>query len=105
MSKKCFTAIGIAALSIAAFAPSAAAGDGASSQDGGACVKAGLSTLKSLGLLSAAAQGAVDYDAVDSDMNMGEGPINADLPAGSFLPLSTVIKLHQTSPELFDWCS
>jgi len=32
------------------------------------------------------------------------GPIFAELPAGSYLSLGQVVKLHTTNPELFAWC-
>jgi hypothetical protein len=67
----------------------------------GACVQAGLGTLKDLGALQAAAQKSVDYSAFDTD---GAGLINTDLPAGSYLSLGQVVKLHTASPALFDWC-
>ena len=34
----------------------------------------------------------------------GAGSSRVALPAGSFLPLGTVISLHRTNPELFAWC-
>lgn len=67
----------------------------------GACVQAGLGTLKDLGLLQAAAQKQIDYSTL-SDAETG--PIFADLPEGSFLSLGQVVKLHTTNPELFAWC-
>ncbi len=67
----------------------------------GACVQAGIGTLKSLGLLQAAAQKKIDYSTL---ANAETGPIFADLPAGSFLSLGAVVKLHTTNPELFAWC-
>ena len=103
--KKIAIGAGIAALALSALAPVAGAGERASSKEGGACVKAGLATLKSLGAVNLAAQGMVDYDDFDSDLGMNEGLINADLPDGSNFSLDYVIKLHQTSPALFDWCS
>jgi hypothetical protein len=69
------------------------------------CVIAGVTFLTQNNLLSAAAQRKIDYDAIDSDTGNGEGAINTDLPAGSFLSLGTVIRLHFTNPELFDWCN
>jgi len=68
----------------------------------GACVQAGIGTLKSLGLLQAAAQKQIDYSTL---ADVKEGPIFADLPEGSFLSLGQVVKLHTTSPELFAWCA
>jgi hypothetical protein len=69
--------------------------------EGAACVQAGISTLKSLGLLQAAAQRQIDYSTLADPVN---GPIFADLPAGSYLSLGQVVKLHKTNPELFAWC-
>ena len=68
---------------------------------GAACSQAGISTLKSLGLLQAAAQKKIDYSTLADPVN---GPIFADLPAGSYLSLGQVVKLHHTNPELFAWC-
>ena len=68
---------------------------------GAACTQAGLSTLKSLGLLQAAAQKKIDYSSLADAQN---GPIFADLPAGTFLSLGEVVKLHHTNPTLFAWC-
>ena len=56
-------------------------------------------------LLRAAALQQIDYDTIDSDSGGSEGLINTDLPPGSFLSLGTVIRLHFTNPELFDWCA
>ena len=67
----------------------------------GACVQAGIGTLKSLDLLQAAAQKQIDYSTL---ADAEEGPIFADLPEGSFLSLGQVVKLHTSSPELFAWC-
>ena len=67
----------------------------------GACVQAGLGTLKDLGLLQAAAQKQIDYSTL---ADAEAGPIFADLPEGSFLSLGQVVKLHTTNPELFAWC-
>jgi hypothetical protein len=67
----------------------------------GACVQAGIGTLKELGLLRDAAQRKIDYSTLADPVN---GPIFADLPEGSFLSLGQVVKLHVTSPELFAWC-
>ena len=69
------------------------------------CVQAGVDFLIKNDLIAAAAKGEVDYDAIDSDTApFTSGLINTNLPAGSFLPLGTVIGLHLTNPELFDWC-
>ncbi len=73
----------------------------ASTKTGGACVQAGIGTLKELGLLQAAAQKQIDYSTLADAAN---GPIFADLPEGSYLSLGQVVKLHTKSPELFAWC-
>lgn len=68
----------------------------------GSCVQAGIGTLKSLGLLQAAAQKQIDYSTLaDSE----DGPIFLDLDEGSFLSLGAVVKLHTSNPELFAWCN
>ena len=69
------------------------------------CVAAGVNFLIKNNLLVAAARQQIDYDTIDSDYHGNEGLINTDLPPNSFLPLLTVIKLHYTNPELFDWCN
>jgi hypothetical protein len=66
---------------------------------GGQCVQEGIATLKSLGALQAAAQQKVDYSAFT-----GPNGIRLDLPAGTFLSLGQVVKLHTSNPELFAWC-
>jgi hypothetical protein len=76
-----------------------------STREGVRCVIAGVTYLAQNDLLRAAAQRQIDYDAIDSDLDDGAGAINTDLPAGSYLPLGTVIRLHFTNPELFDWCN
>ena len=58
----------------------------------GACVQAGIGTLKDLGALQAAAQKSIDYSAYVA------------VPEGTYLSLGQVVKLHTSSPELFDWC-
>ncbi len=68
------------------------------------CVVAGVTFLIDNGLFIAAVRQQVDYDTIDSDSGGSEGLINTDLPTPSFLPLRTVIQLHYTNPELFDWC-
>jgi hypothetical protein len=67
----------------------------------GQCVQAGIGTLKSLELLTAAAKKQIDYSTL---ANTTTGPIFADLPEGSFLSLGQVVKLHTSNPELFAWC-
>jgi hypothetical protein len=71
------------------------------SNEGAACIQAGLSFLKSEGLLKAAAQKQIDYSEL---ANPTTGPIFTPLPTGSYLSLGQVVKLHKTNPELFLWC-
>ena len=78
-----------------------AAPAGAAPSTKGACVQAGIGTLKDLGLLQAAAQRSVDYSTLADPVN---GPIFTSLPAGSYLSLGQVVKLHTTNPDLFAWC-
>jgi hypothetical protein len=98
--KKAMATVGVAAaataLSLAASAPASAA-----PSRGAACAQAGIGTLKSLGLLQAAASRHIDYSTLADPEN---GPIYADLPAGSYLSLGYVVKLHHTNPDLFAWC-
>ena len=82
-------------LGLVAAAPASAAAPGAE------CAQAGISTLKSLGLLQAAAAKQIDYSTLADPT---AGPIFADLPEGSYLSLGAVVKLHHTNPELFAWC-
>ena len=68
----------------------------------GECVRAGIGTLQSLDLLTAAAQKQIDYSTL---ANAKDGPIFADLPEGSNFSLGQVVKLHTTNPDLFAWCN
>ncbi|MFF4892673.1 hypothetical protein [Micromonospora chersina] len=95
------TVLGGVTLAFAASLAVAAPASAAPANDGAACVQAGLGTLKSLGLLQAAAQQKVDYSTLADPVN---GPIYAALPAGSYLSLGQVVKLHTTNPDLFAWC-
>ena len=93
-------------IAVTAFAASIALATPASAaesprNEGAACVQAGIGTLKSLGLLNAAAQRTVDYSTLADPVN---GPIFAALPAGSYLSLGQVVRLHAQQPELFAWC-
>ena len=94
---------GIVALALGATlavaAPASAAE--APANQGAACVQAGLSTLKSLGLLQSAASKQLDYSTL---ANPATGPIYTSLPEGSYLSLGQVVKLHTTNPDLFAWC-
>ena len=98
--KKMMAAGGVAAAFVATLAVASPA-SAAPANEGAACVQAGLGTLKSLGLLQAAAQQKIDYSTLADPT---AGPIYADLPAGSYLSLGAVVKLHTTNPELFAWC-
>lgn len=64
-----------------------------------------MNFLATNNLLLAAALRQIDYDRLDSDGGGDAGAINTDLPAGSVLPVGTVIRLHYTNPERVDWCS
>jgi hypothetical protein len=88
-------------------ATAAPAGSSSQSREGAKCVKAGVKFLTKNGLLGPAIAQQVDYDTIDTDAGMpaNSGLINADLPTPAYLPLSTVISLHYTNPELFDWCA
>ena len=81
------TTIATAALVLAGAVPAVAgppagAGDGAK-PTGVACQQAGMSTLRSLGLLSAVAGDGIEVAGVGT------------------VPFPTVLELHRTSPELF----
>jgi hypothetical protein len=89
----------VLAATVAVAGPASAAE--APRNEGAACVQAGLSTLKSLGLLQAAAQKQLDYSTL---ANPTTGPIFTTLPEGSYLSLGQVVKLHTTNPDLFAWC-
>jgi hypothetical protein len=93
--RKLVTAAGVVAVAVAATLASATPASAADTprNEGAACIQAGLGTLKSAGLLKAAAQQQVDYST-----------LVAGLDSGSYLPLGQVVKLHKTNPELFAWC-
>jgi hypothetical protein len=88
-----------------AFTGTAGANNSSDALAGARCVKAGVKFLIENDLLRAAALRQIDYDTIDSDGGGDAGLINTDLPPGSFLSLGTVIRLHFTNPELFDWCA
>ena len=106
MLRKITGTLAIAATAAVALVPNAGASSPRSSDAiaGARCVQAGVGFLLENGLLSAAARQQIDYDSIDSDSGGSEGA-NTNLPAGSFLPLGAVIRLHFTNPELFDWRS
>jgi hypothetical protein len=101
--RKLVACTGTAALAMAATLAVATPASAAQvpNNQGAACVQAGLGTLKSLGLLQAAAQKQIDYSTL---ANPTTGPIFTTLPTGSYLSLGQVVKLHHTNPELFAWC-
>ena len=94
-----------AAVALVPTATAAPSAQGADAVRGARCIAAGVGFLAENRLLAAAARQQIDYDTIDSDSGGSEGLINTDLPAGSYLPLGAVIRLHFTNPELFDWCS
>lgn len=105
--RKITLGLAIAATAAVALVPTATAASPRSAEaiSGARCVQAGVGFLLENDLLVAAARQQIDYDTIDSDSGGNEGAINTNLPAGSFLPLGAVIRLHFTNPELFDWCS
>ena len=105
--RKLMLTLAIAATAAVALVPTAGASSPRSADAiaGARCVQAGVRFLVENDLLVAAARQQIDYDAIDSDSGGSEGAINTNLPAGSFLPLGAVIRLHFTNPELFDWCN
>jgi len=70
---------------------------------GGRCIAAGVGTLVSLDLIDEAAKGRLDYAPLGSQPG-GAGLIRVEFAGPTYLPLSTVIGLHRTSPGLFAWC-
>ena len=101
MFKRITVIAAVVAATALALAPIGAAAKQADPGKGGRCIAAGVGTLVSLGLIDDAARGEVDYAPLGLN---GAGLIRVALPTGSFLPLSTVISLHRTNPELFAWC-
>jgi hypothetical protein len=99
--RKIVTGAGVVAVAVAATLASATPASATPSNEGAACIQAGLSFLKSEGLLQAAAQKQIDYSTL---ANPATGPIFTTLPTDSFLSLGQVVKLHKTNPELFAWC-
>jgi hypothetical protein len=99
--RKLVTGAGVVAVAVAATLASATPASATPSNDGAACVQAGLGTLKSLGLLQAAAQQKIDYSTL---ADPATGPIRTTLPEGSYISLGQVVKLHKTNPGLFAWC-
>lgn len=95
--------LSVVAISAMALTATASAQRPADPGKGGRCIAAGVGTLVSLGLIADAAQGKVDYAPLGSQPG-GAGFIRVALTEPAFLPLSTVIGLHRTNPELFVWC-
>jgi hypothetical protein len=96
----------IAAVIAAAALTAAPLGSAAKPADpgkGGRCIAAGVGTLVSLGLIDEAAKGQLDYAPLGNQPG-GAGAIRVAFTGPAFLPLSTVIGLHRTSPQLFAWC-
>jgi NO-binding membrane sensor protein with MHYT domain len=93
----------VVAISAMALTATASAQRPADPGKGGRCIAAGVGTLVSLGLIADAAQGKVDYAPLGSQPG-GAGFIRVAFTEPAFLPLSTVIGLHRTNPELFVWC-
>jgi hypothetical protein len=98
--------VALVGAAIAVAANGTTSSESSKTRTGAACVQAGIGFLLENDLLRAAATKQIDYDTIDSDdPPYTSGLINADLPAPAFLTLGTVVKLHRTNPELFDWCS
>ena len=70
---------------------------------GGRCIAAGVGTLVSHDLIDEAAKGRLDNAPLGSQPG-GAGLIRVEFAGPTYLPLSTVIGLHRTSPGLFAWC-
>ena len=101
MVKRIVLIAAVIAAAALAVAPIGTAAKPADPGKGGRCIAAGVGTLVSLGLIDEAARGQLDYAPFDAS---GAGFIRAELGDEAFLPLSTVIRLHRTNPELFVWC-
>jgi hypothetical protein len=99
--RKLVTGAGVVAVSLAATLAVSTPASAEPRNEGAACIQAGLDTLKSLGLLQAAAQKQIDYSTLADPAT--PGPLTT-LPEGSCLTLGQVVKLHKTNPELFAWC-
>ena len=108
MLKRIALTMAIAATAVLTLVPAASSAGprpGSDTLRGIRCVAAGVNFLAKNDLLIPALRRQVDYDTIDSDSGGSEGLINTNLPSPSFLPLGTVIQLHYTNPELFDWCN
>jgi hypothetical protein len=109
MKKRIMAAIGGAALGLTILAAPADARP-TPRNDGAYCVQQGIGTLKSLGLLQAAAKQQVNYALLDVDgpgipgLGVPGGLIRTQLGSEFTAPLGQIVKLHTTNPELFAWC-
>lgn len=93
MVKRLALIAAVIAATALAIAPIGTAAKPADPGKGGRCVAAGTSLLAQSGLMSQAAQGTLNY-----------APL-LGMQGTLYLPLSTVISLHQTSSETFPWCA
>ena len=93
MVKRLALIAAVVAATALAVAPIGTAAKPADPGKGGRCVAAGTSLLAQNGLMSQAAQGTLNY-----------APL-LGMQGTLYLPLSTVISLHRTSPETFPWCA
>lgn len=116
MRKRIALVTAVVAVGALGLVPVSTAGGGNSSNaiEGARCVQAGVAFLVQNDLLRAAALRQIDYSDLDTDTAPApgnddtystSGPVNTDLPNGANLSLGDVIRLHFTSPELFDWCA
>jgi hypothetical protein len=95
------TAVGLAVPLLLGVGSPASAAEGGVRADA-SCAQAGIGFLRDNGLLQAAAQQKIDYSVLGPN---GLNLIAVQLPAGSFLSLGQVVKLHTTNPEYFPhWC-
>ncbi len=102
MKRRLSSLVVIAAMAVGMTAAPALAGPRTPDTD---CLRAGQSTLRSLGAFKAAAKGQVNYAAFDINSgNDFQGLIRVDLGDEAFLPINQVFQLHLDSPELFAWC-
>lgn len=103
MFKRFAVIAAVVAAAALAVAPIGSAAKPADPGKGGRCIAAGVGTLVSLGAISTAAQGKLDYAPLGTQAG-GAGLIRISFSEPAYLKLSTVIGLHRTNPELFVWC-
>ena len=103
MFKRIAVIAAVVAAAALAVAPIGSAAQPADPGKGGRCIAAGVGTLVSLDLIDEAAKGQLDYAPLGSQPG-GAGLIRVEFAGPTYLPLSTVIGLHRTSPGLFAWC-